>query len=82
MTMSLKTNTPGNSKLNVVPIVPAKEKQTEVADFIDFLLARFSSETQEGGFEQALHETAGIWPAEPDGLTYENQLRQQWQNRS
>jgi hypothetical protein len=66
------------TKLRLLP----DDKQAEVADFVDFLLARLSQEAQEAAFEQALHETAGLWPDEVDGLAYENQMRQQWQDRS
>jgi hypothetical protein len=59
-----------------------EEKQNEVADFIDFLLAKLAPETPADAFDQALQETAGIWPDLPDGVVYEDQLRQQWQGRA
>jgi hypothetical protein len=66
------------TKLRLLP----DDKQAEVADFVDFLLARLSREVQEDDFDQALKATAGIWPDQPDGLAYEDQMRQQWQTRS
>ena len=66
------------TKLRLLP----DDKQAEVADFIDFLLAHMSPLVQEEAFEQALGQTAGLWPDELDGLAYENQMRQQWQGRS
>jgi hypothetical protein len=66
------------TKLRLLP----DDKQAEVADFIDFLLSRLSPDAQADDFDQALSETAGLWPDLPDGLAYEDQLRRQWQNRS
>ena len=66
------------TKLRLLP----DDKQSEVADFVDFLLTRLSQTTQEEAFDQALQETAGLWPDELDGVAYEDQMRQQWQGRS
>ncbi len=57
------------------------DKQIEVADFVDFLLTRLSPTAQEEPFDQALQETAGLWPDELDGIAYEDKIRQQWQGR-
>jgi hypothetical protein len=62
------------TKLNLLP----DEKRLEVFDFVDFLLSRLSQEAQEEAFDQALDETAGIWPDELPGLEYENRMRQMW----
>jgi len=55
-----------------------EEHQHEVADFIDFLLSR-TSDTPDAA--RVLHETAGMWKGEAEGIAYENALREQWKQR-
>jgi len=54
------------------------EQQSEVADFVDFLLLRLPEPPDAA---RTLCETAGIWKDEVDGITYEDNMRKQWGHR-
>lgn len=54
------------------------EQQNEVSDFVDFLLSRHRTSPDTA---RVLRETAGIWKGEVDGITYEDDMRKQWERR-